>query len=134
MNRPNNQTNMRESERGPNQKTDSTRSNLSSNNRYQRAQKSNNNKPQLRGAIEELKNNVYFLGGFKQNDNYDTVTRNIYMYMQCTMDIGDDVVTALRQKGEIDFDEMIRDLPIVKEMATENQKLAGIRRVQKIID
>ena len=56
------------------------------------------------------------------------------MYMQHTMDHGDDIVTALRQKRDIDFDQMIRDLPIVKETATDNQKLAGQRQVQKVID
>ena len=133
INRPSNQQ-MRESERGPTQKSDGTRGNRSTNNRYQRAQKNSHNKPQLKGAIEELKGNVYFLGGYKQNDNYNTVTRNIYMYMQRTMDHGDDIVTALRQKKDIDFDQMISNLPIVEEMAMNNQKLAGQQRVQKIID
>ncbi len=116
---------MRESEKGPNQKSDGTRGNRSTNNRYQRTQRNSHNKLQLKGAIEELKNNIYFLGGFKQNDNYNTVTRNIYMYMQHTMDHGVDIVTALRQKTDIDFDQMISNLPIVKKMATNNQKLAG---------
>ncbi len=125
---------MRESEKGPTQKSDGTRGNQSTNNRYQRTQRNNYNKPQLKGAIEELKSNVYFLGGFKQNDNYNTVTRNIYMYMQRTMDYGDNIVTAVRQKANINFNQMISNLPIVKEVATNNQKLAGQQWVQKIID
>ncbi len=56
------------------------------------------------------------------------------MYMQRTMDHGEDIVTALRQKKDIGFNQMISNLPIVKETATNNQKLAGQRRVQKIID
>ena len=95
---------MRESEKGPNQKTDGTRGNQNSNNRYQRTQRNSNNRPQLRGAIKELKNNVYFIGGVRQSNNYGTVTRNIYMYMQHTMDHGDDILTALRQKKDINFD------------------------------
>ncbi len=118
---------MRESEKGPNQRTVGTTSNRSSNNRYQRSHKNNNEKPQLKGAIEELKNNVYYLGNFKQSDNYDTVTRNIYAYIQRTMDHGDDIVTALRQKRDIDFDKMITDLWNVRETASSNQKLAAQR-------
>ena len=32
-------------------------------------------------AIKKMRNNLYYIGSFKQSNNYDTVMRNIFMYM-----------------------------------------------------
>ena len=43
------------------------------NKRYQPSQRHNNNKSYLKDAFEKLKNNVYCLGQFRQNDNYPLI-------------------------------------------------------------
>ncbi len=131
--RPKNQPNMM-SENGPTQRGNSTRGNKNNNNSYQRSQRNDNNKMQLRGTIDELKNNMYYIGNFKQSDNYDIVMRNIFMYIQCTMDHGDDIVTVLIHKKDVYYDKTIANLQDVKSTASKNKILAGQQCVQKIID
>ncbi len=40
--------------------------------------------------------------------------RNIFTYLQHTMDHGDDIVKALINKQDMDYNEMIAKLPEVK--------------------
>ena len=64
----------------------------------------NDNKPNLAGETEELGSNVYFIGSFKQQENYDKTTEAILKYIQGKFDYGVDVVKSLEDKEKIDFD------------------------------
>ena len=82
-------------------------------------------KPKLKGEIEELGSNVYFIGSFKQSDNYETVTEAICNYILRKMEHGEDIVKAIMDGTEVDFDAMIDALPVVPITSSANQIAAS---------
>ena len=53
----------------------------------------------VQGEIEELGNNVYFYGNYRQADNFDVVTKRIFGYIRKTMEYGDNITgTEDREK------------------------------------
>ena len=96
--------------------------------------RTNNEKSRLKGAIDELGHYVYFIGSHKQTDNYNVVTEQIYLYILRKMDHGDDIVLVLKNGKDIDFDEIIANLPVPPANANVNVTTAANRRVQKVVD
>ena len=63
------------------------------------------NASNLKGACEELKDNVYTVGDAKQADRYNKTTESIVNYIQRTYDEGQDVKDALVALEHVDMDQ-----------------------------
>ena len=63
------------------------------------------NASNLKGACEELKDNVYTVGDAKQADQYNKTTESIVNYIQRTYDEGQDVKDALVALEHVDMDQ-----------------------------
>lgn len=78
-------------------------------------------KPQYapRGAIEELRDNVYIVGDVRQAHKFTKTTEAILAYIQATYDEGMDVVDGLTKMEDPDFDKWKPEQPKPKIKATD---------------
>lgn len=65
----------------------------------------NHNNNYLKGACEELKDNVYTVGDAKQADRYSKTTESIVNYIQRNYDDGQEVKDALVKLQNADMEE-----------------------------
>ena len=72
---------------------------------YNRSTNYNKSYNNLKGACEELKDNVYTLGDAKQADRYTKTTEAIVNYIQRTFDKGQDAKDALVALQQTDTDQ-----------------------------
>src|SRR5512135_1675242 len=77
-------------------------------------------KPQYapRGAIEELRDNVYIVGDVRQAHKFTKTTEAILAYIQATYDGGMDVVDGLTKMEDPDFDKWKPEQPKPRIKAT----------------
>ena len=71
-----------------------------------------------KGAIEDLKDNVYIVGDARQADKYNKTTEAILAYIQANYEEGMDVVNGLTKLAEPDFDKWKPKAPKAKAKAT----------------
>ena len=87
----------------------------------------------LKGACEELKDNVYTVGDAKQADRFTKTTENIVNYIQRTYDEGQDVMDALVNLEDVDFDEYEPESDEAEADLTYMQKLMLQARVKEFM-
>ena len=99
------------------------------------------NTSNLKGACEDLKDNVYTIGDAKQADRYTKTTESIVNYIQRTYDEGQDVKDALVKlqhtdmeyyRPEIEADE--DDLDFVDKMILQQEVKDYVLRKKKYED
>ena len=88
----------------------------------------------LKGACEELKDNVYTVGDAKQADRFAKTTENIVNYIQRTYDEGQDVMDALVNMEDVDFDEFEPESEEAEADLTYMQKLILQAKVKEFMN
>ena len=87
----------------------------------------------LKGACEELKDNVYTVGDAKQADRFTKTTENIVNYIQRTYEEGQDVMDALVKLEDVDFDEYEPESDEAEDQLTYMQKLMLQAKVKEFM-
>jgi hypothetical protein len=78
-----------------------------------------------RGAIEELKDNVYIVGDARQADKYTKTTEAILSYIQTNYNEGQDVVQGLTIMEDPNFDDWKPDKPKPKKKPAKAKTTEG---------